>query len=399
MISVLSRIFIKNREDIKNEKVRTAYGILCGAVGIVLNILLFAFKFLAGSLSGSIAITADAFNNLSDAGSSLITLIGFKMAGQEADSDHPYGHGRVEYISGFLVSVVIIIMAYELFMDSFTKIINPESIEPSLLIYVILGVSILTKIYMAIYNHNIGKKIDSAAMDATSKDSLSDTVATSVVLLTTVLAAIFGINIDGYCGLVVSFFVFWAGFSAARDTVGLLLGKAPEPEFVNRIEEIVMSDEHKELGIIGIHDLVVHDYGPGRVMISLHAEVPGNGNIMELHDLIDNVEHDLQKELNCHAVIHMDPISVDDPVRNELKEKIKNIISVLNEKSTNGDVSFHDFRIVHGPTHINLIFDIVVPFKYSMSDDEVVQYIRDEVSKINNTYFCVIDVDRAYAGR
>ncbi|MCQ2499354.1 MAG: cation diffusion facilitator family transporter [Lachnospiraceae bacterium] len=403
MVSLLSRLFIKNRDDIKNEKVRTAYGILCGALGIVLNLFLFAFKFVAGTLSGSIAITADAFNNLSDAGSSLITMIGFKLAGQKADSEHPYGHGRVEYISGFLVSVVIIIMAYELIKDSISKIINPEPIEGSTVIFIILGISILIKLYMSFYNHKIGKKINSAAMEATSKDSLSDTIATAVVLISAVLALAFDIQIDGYAGIVVSLFVFWAGFSSAKDTIALLLGKAPEEEFVDEIEKIVMAEEHREKGILGLHDLIVHDYGPGRIMISLHAEVPSDGDTMELHDLIDNIEYDLATQLKCHAVIHMDPIAVNDPLTNELKSIVKDVIQSLNSENVSEkqpkEITFHDFRIVKGPTHNNLIFDIVVPFEYGMKDEDIVAYIRKAVWEKKEYCFCVIHVDKAYSGK
>lgn len=410
MVTLLAKICIKNYNDFKDDKVRRAFGVLCGGVGIFLNILLFAGKFLAGQLSGSIAITADAFNNLSDAGSSLITMVGFKMAGHKPDPDHPFGHGRIEYISGLLVSVIIIVMAYELMKDSVLKIIHPEATEFSPLILGILLASILVKIYMSFYNRSVGNKIDSAAMRATATDSLSDTIATSVVLLSTLVAHFTGLNIDGYCGVVVSFFVFWAGLSAAKDTVGPLLGQAPDEEFVAKIEEIVMA--HSEQGIHGIHDLVVHDYGPGRVMISLHAEVPSNGDIMELHDEIDLIEHELATKLDCQAVIHMDPIQVNDERTNRLKVIVSSVIDAMNsayferlksnKKVKNPDdkfrkVTFHDFRIVEGPTHTNLIFDVALPFDFDMTDEEVVNHIELEIRKINPTYYVVIDVDKAYS--
>lgn len=389
MISILSRIFIKNSKDTKNPVVRQAYGMLCGALGIALNIFLFMVKFLAGQLSGSIAITADAFNNLSDAGSSVITLLGFKMAGQKPDSDHPFGHGRIEYISGLLVSIIILIMAFELFKSSVDKILHPQAVEASTLVLVILILSICVKVYMYLYNRSVSRKIDSAAMMATAKDSISDSIATVVVLLTTLLANLTKIQADGWCGLLVAAFVFYAGFSAAKDTISPLLGQPPEPEFVKRIEEIIM--EYKDQGVIGIHDLVVHNYGPGRVMLSVHVEVPSTGDILVLHDMIDLIEHRLGNELGCSAVIHMDPICLDDEKTNEMKQKVAGIVSGME-----GNVSFHDFRIVQGPTHTNLIFDVVVPFDYKMTDSEVMKYLQDKISELDENYFAVIEVDKAY---
>ncbi len=389
MVSFLTKVLIKNYENTADLKVRQAYGMLCGGVGICLNILLFLGKAIAGFISGSIAITADAFNNLSDAGSSVITLAGFKIAGQKADSDHPFGHGRVEYISGLMVSMLILMMAVELVKSSVNKILHPEAIEASPLIMAILVISILVKLYMSFYNLSIGKKIDSAAMLATAKDSLSDTLSTLVVLVSTVIAQYSGLEIDGYCGLLVALFVFWAGFGAAKDTISPLLGQPPEPAFVAKIEEIIMS--YKEQGVIGIHDLVVHNYGPGRVMLSVHVEVPSSGDILALHDMIDLIEQQLKKELECNAVIHMDPVCVDDEMTNELKEKVSEIIQRME-----GNISFHDFRIVHGPTHTNLIFDVVVPYDYDMTDTAVISYLKKEISQLNENYFAVIEVDKAY---
>ena len=390
MVTALARIFIKDYGNTQDPEVRKAYGMLCGAVGILLNILLFAGKALAGFFSGSIAIVADAFNNLSDAGSSVITLVGFRMAGQKPDSHHPFGHGRIEYISGFLVSIVILIMAFELLKTSVEKIMHPAAVEAGPLVLAVLAASILVKVYMALYNRAVGKKIDSAAKSATAKDSLSDTVATFVVLITTLLAEFAEIQIDGYCGVLVALFVFFAGFSAAKETIGPLLGQPPEPEFVKRIEEIIM--EYKDQGVMGMHDLVVHNYGPGRVMLSVHVEVPAAGDILVLHDMIDTIEHNLAKELRCSAVIHMDPVCSDDALTNEIKGQVAAII-----KNMEGRITFHDFRIVHGPTHTNLIFDVVVPYDYGMTDEEVADYIRKQVTQINENYFVVIEVDKAYA--
>ena len=289
MVTLLAKIFIKDSED--KIKQREAYGMLCGVIGILFNVLLFIGKFLAGTLSNSIAITADAFNNLSDAGSSIVTLLGFKLAGAKPDTEHPFGHGRIEYVSGLVVAAAILLMGYELVRDSIGKIMHPEETEFTLLVAVILIASILVKLYMAYYNRAIGKKLDSAAMKAVATDSLSDTAATTVVLLASVFTHFTGIKIDGYCGLVVGLLVGYAGFDAARETLNPLLGQPPAHEFVEKIDEIVMS--HSE--VCGMHDLIVHDYGPGRQMISLHAEVPAEGNILELHDVIDNIENELRE--------------------------------------------------------------------------------------------------------
>ncbi len=387
MIQILTRLFIKNAEDTTNPSVRQAYGILCGGAGIGLNIFLFIIKFIAGQLSGSIAITADAFNNLSDAGSSVITLVGFKMAGQKPDNDHPFGHGRIEYISGMLVSVIILLMGAELLKSSVGKIIHPSPVEAGALVIAILLVSVCVKLYMYFYNRGISRTIDSAAMMATAKDSISDSISTIVVLFTTLLALGTDVQIDGWCGILVAGFVLWTGYQAMKDTVSPLLGQPPEPEFVEKIEEIIML--YKEQGVLGLHDLVVHNYGPGRVMLSVHVEVPSTGDILELHDMIDLIEHRLASELNCSAVIHMDPVCVNDEETNKAKEKVAGII-----KELDGKLKFHDFRMVHGPTHTNLIFDVVIPYDYGMADDEVKRYVQEKVKGLDGNYFAVIDVDK-----
>lgn len=387
MITLLSSLFIKNKDDAKSPQVRKAYGILCGGVGIFLNICLFAGKFFAGLISNSIAITADALNNLSDAGSSLITLIGFQMAGQKPDVDHPFGHGRIEYISGLLVSVAIILMGFELVKSSVEKIIHPEATSFNPIVIGILIVSICVKLYMAVYNTSVSKKIESAAMKATATDSLSDSLATLVVLISTLICKFTSVNIDGYCGIAVGLFILYAGFNAAKDTISPLLGQPPQKEYIDRIENIV--NAHKE--ILGIHDLIVHDYGPGRIMVSLHAEVDSTGNIMEIHDLIDNVEKELSQECHCEAVIHMDPILLNDPLTDALHNQIDTILQNLDPT-----LKLHDFRVVTGPTHTNIIFDILLPFDYKMTDAEVVTYLQKEIQKLNENYFAVIQVDKAY---
>lgn len=385
MITLLARIFIKDRTNYKSSSVRQAYGILCGAVGIFLNLCLFAGKFIAGLLSNSIAITADAFNNLSDAGSSVITLIGFKMAGQKPDPDHPFGHGRIEYICGLLVSILILLMGAELLKTSVGKILHPEDLVFSPVILAILIASILVKCYMFLYNRKIGQKIESAAMTVTGTDSLGDTLSTTVVLIATLTAHFTGLSIDGWCGVLVGLFVCYTGFTAARDTISPLLGQAPDKAFVQQVNDIVMS--HTE--ILGIHDLIVHNYGPGRVLISLHAEVPADGNILTLHDIIDTAEHELKSTLNCHAVIHMDPIQVGDEKTEHLKKLVRGYLEEISPS-----LSMHDFRIVTGPSHTNLIFDVVTPYDFPLSDAALISQLTEKVKAENPDFFLVVDVDK-----
>ncbi len=297
MITLLSHLFIKDHKNYTSPRVRQAYGMLCGAVGIGLNILLFLGKWLAGTLSGSIAITADAFNNLSDAGSSVITLIGFKLSGQKPDPEHPFGHGRMEYISGLFVSVAILIMGFELIKSSIEKLLHPEPIESSPVVMGILAASILVKVYMFYYNHSLSKKLQSAAMNATAMDSLSDTVSTTLVLAATLISHFTGLLLDGWFGVMVGVFIFYTGINTMKDTIDPLLGQKPNEELVSEIEQLVTSHPV----VYGIHDLIVHDYGPGRLMISLHAEVSSDGNILEIHDEIDNIENELQEKLHCAA--------------------------------------------------------------------------------------------------
>lgn len=387
MVALLTKIFIKDRENTESPSVRQAYGVLCGTLGIVFNLALFLGKFTAGVLSNSIAITADAFNNLSDAGSSIITLIGFHMAGQKPDPNHPFGHGRIEYISGLLVSIIILIMAFELIKSSFVKILHPEDLTFSPMVLIILLASIAVKCYMAFYNRAIGRKINSAAMKAAATDSLSDTLSTAAVLAAALTAHFTGLHIDGYCGVLVGLFICFAGISAARETISPLLGQAPDPEFVQRIHDIVMSYH----GVIGIHDLIVHNYGPGRVLISLHAEVPADGDILTMHDMIDLIEHDLRDQLHCSAVIHMDPVCVGDAETNRLKSLVCSYLKEMDERLT-----LHDFRIVQGPTHTNIIFDIVVPYSFPISDRELMNNVTKRIQADNPNYFTVIEVDKQY---
>lgn len=388
MITLLSKIFIPDSKNYQDTKVRYAYGLLCGIVGIVLNVMLFAIKMLAGTLGHSIAITADAFNNLSDAGSSLVTLLGFRLATMEPDPEHPFGHGRIEYVSGLIVSGIIILMGFELLKDSVDKIIHPQTTTFSALVLFILLISILVKLYMAFYNRKIAAKIDSSAMKATGMDSLSDVVATGIVLLSMIISHFWGLQIDGICGLIVAVIIILAGFSAGKETISPLLGQPPEPEFVDEIEKIVMSQE----GIVGVHDLVVHNYGPGRVMISLHVEVPANTDIMVSHDIIDLTEHKLKQQLKCDAVIHMDPVETDNPKVDELKEKVCRVVTRWNAKAT-----IHDFRVVFGNTHSNLIFDVVVPYTVKLTEGEITEELQKNIWEyVGKEYQLVLNIDRSY---
>ena len=372
MIAVLAKFM--GIEELSSDKKRSAYGKLCGMVGIALNILLFIGKFVAGVISNSIAITADAFNNLSDAGSSLVTLIGFKMAEQKPDSDHPFGHGRMEYLSGLIVSAVILMMGFELVKDAIDKIIHPTEVEFSVIVLGILVASILIKCYMALYNFKYGKRFESGTLKATATDSLSDCVSTTVVLVATIIGHYTDVQIDGFCGIAVGILIFVAGVNAARETLSPLLGEAPDPEFVNQIEEMVL--EFDKESVIGIHDLIVHDYGPGRRVISLHAEVPAEGNMMSLHDVIDNLEMKLREELGCLTTIHMDPVVTTDVRVGILKAQCNGII-----KSIGSVLTLHDFRVVFGETHTNLIFDVIIPYDFALSDTETIEMIQKKISE------------------
>ena len=386
MITLFSRLFLKT-DGKSPAQLRTAYGTLAGIVGIFLNLLLFAGKFLAGVLSSSVAITADAFNNLSDAGSSVVTLLGFQLAGKKPDPDHPFGHGRMEYLSGLAVSLLILLMGVELVKSSVDKILHPAPVDSGWLVSLILCASIAVKLYMAWYNRALGKKLNSAAMLATSADSLSDSVATLAVLIATLVSQAFGLMIDGWCGIVVSLFIFKAGIEAARETIDPLLGAPPSKELVERISTLVLSHDI----VVGIHDLIVHDYGPGRMMISLHAEVSSAGDILAIHDEIDNIERQLQKELGCHAVIHMDPVVTDDAQVTDTKRTIAQLVCTVDPSLT-----IHDFRMVSGPTHTNVIFDVVAPYDLPLTDAALTAQIQQEVRQLEGNYFAVVTVDKNF---
>lgn len=387
MISLLVKL-LYGEMDMSDEKaVRRAYGTACSGAGIGFNVLLFAGKLIAGMLSGSVAIVSDAFNNLSDAGSSIISLVGFKLSNKKSDPQHPFGHGRLEYISGLCVSFLIILMGVELGKASIEKIIEPAQVKFSLLTAAILAVSIIVKLYMALYNSRIGKRLNAVTMKAMAKDSLSDAVATSVVLMSMIVAKLADIAIDGYCGVVVAAFILFTGITAARDTISPLLGQKPDSEFIEEVMRIV--NAHKE--IIGTHDLVVHDYGPGRLMITLHAEVDADMDILVAHDAVDNIENELREKLGCSAVVHMDPIVTDDVETNATREEIKRVVSNIDSRMT-----IHDFRMVPGPTHTNVIFDVAVPFDTDLDDDELRKILGARIRDVDSKLNAVIEIDKCY---
>ncbi len=390
MFKLLTKIFIKNPDSVDDARVRKNYATLSSVYGIILNVILFGGKYIAGAISGSVAIIADAFNNLSDAGSSVITLLGFLLAGRKPDKYHPFGHGRIEYLTGLVISAIIIVVGVELGISSVKKIISPEPIEISLIPVLIMVAAILVKFYMFTYNRFVGKKIGSGALLATATDSLTDCIATLVTLLSIGVAYFFKINVDGIAGLLVSLFILYAGISSIKETVSPLLGQPPEEELVREIEKCVLA--HPE--IVGIHDLIVHDYGPGRLMISLHAEVDGSGDIFELHDAIDLAENDLNEKFNCLSTIHMDPIESNNP---EVAKMRKKTLEKITEVYPNA--SIHDFRMVPGPTHTNLIFDCLLSMDDKDSDEEAIKKIAGHIHDAWPEYFAVIKIDRGYVGQ
>lgn len=387
MITLLARLFIRDRDKVADAGVRRAYGMLCSLTGIGLNILLFLGKYLAGQLSGSIAMTADAFNNLSDAGSSVITLLGFRMAAKKPDPGHPFGHGRIEYLSGVAVSLIIIVVGVQLGLESIDKIMSPEPVDAGLVPMLVLVASICVKGYMFAYNRGIGRKINSPGMSATAMDSLSDSIATSVVLISMLLARFADVNIDGWGGAAVAIFIIFSGFKAAKETLSPLLGNPPDPQLVRDITDIVMS--HPE--VLNVHDLIVHDYGPGRLMISLHAEVPGDGDIYALHDAIDTAEYELQQKLGCSAVIHMDPVSPDGTKTAHMREELAEAAKAIDPRLT-----IHDFRIVDGPTHTNVIFDAVLPNDSPVTEDDAKAQLETIVHSLWKSSHPKVHIDRPF---
>ncbi len=387
MTKLLLRLFVRDYENTSDPAVRLRCGQLAGAVGIVLNLLLFAGKGLAGLITGAISITADAFNNLSDAASSVVTLVGFRLAGQRADREHPFGHGRMEYLAGLAVSALILVVGVELAKTSVEKIISPEEAEFSLLSTAILGAAIVVKLWMGLFNRSLGRKVDSPAMAATAADSLSDSLATTGVLVGTLISHLTHVNLDGWIGLLVSVLVLRAGWGAAKDTLDPLLGQPPRPELVEQVKDIILS--HPQ--VVGIHDLIFHDYGPGRVLMSAHAEVSAHSDLLEVHDVIDHIERELHDTCGLEAVIHMDPIITDDEETNRLRAWVLEEVQAVD-----GAFTIHDFRMTAGPLHTNLIFDVLAPSGCSLTDEEIARAVKDRVEQDGEHYFAVIQVDRDY---
>ena len=387
MIEFLIRRFVPDWQQVQRTDVRERYGTLAAVVGILSNIFLCIIKGLIGLFSGSIAVTADAVNNLSDAGSSVITLLAFKIAGKPADEEHPYGHARMEYISGMAVSFIIILLGLELMGSSFEKILHPEEVGVSALTYLVLIVSIAVKLWQGMFNRNLGKRISSEALQATAADSLNDVFSTGAVLLSTLVYQFTAIPIDGWVGMLVAIFITVSGVKLIMETGSPLLGQAPDPQMVQELEEKITAYD----GVIGIHDLQVHNYGPGRVFATVHAEVPANRDILVSHDIIDNIEREVGHEMNLNLVIHMDPVVTDDERLNQLHAQVQQIVVGIDS-----NLSMHDFRAVFGPTHTNLVFDVVVPPGFSLSDSELSRRIEQQVQTLGS-YFCVITVDHNYA--
>ena len=387
MTELLVGWFIKDKENIHDTKVRQSYGRLSGFVGICCNVLLFALKLFIGLATGAVSIMADAFNNLSDAASSVVTLIGFYMAGRPADGGHPYGHGRIEYLSGLFIAAAILMTGVELMKSSVEKILHPEAPEFSLVSIVILAASILLKLWMSKFNFKLGERIQSEVMKATATDSLSDCISTGAVLLGALIGILAGKNLDGWIGALVALFVCFAGLGAAKETIQPLLGQAPDPELVNKIKERVIKEEK----ILGVHDLNVHDYGPGRRMISLHAEVSYKEDILEAHDLIDNIERDLMKEFQCDATIHMVPVVTDDEEMNKVRQMVEAIVT---EK--NAEWKIHDFRMVRGSTHTNLIFDLVVAPEELVKKQEIERWVKEKIHDAAPELYAVVTVEQSF---
>lgn len=387
MISLLARLFLKP-EGRSEAALRQGYGVLCGAVGIVLNLLLFLVKLLAGLVSGSIAIVADAVNNLSDAASSVVTLAGFLLGGQKPDGHHPFGHGRLEYLSGLAVSVLILLMGLELAKSSLERIVSPPPpAAASGWTVLLLCAAVGVKFYMARYNRHYGKRFHSAAMEAAAADSLGDCAATAAALLPALAGRFTTLPLDGWCGLLVAALIFWSGCKAAKSTIDPLLGTPPSPEFVEQIRSLVLACP----AVSGLHDLIVHDYGPGRVMISLHAEVSAEGDLLAIHEEIDRIERTLREELGCEAVIHMDPVITSDGPTEEIRRRVEAIIQCIDD-----GIAIHDFRIVPCGQASNVIFDAVVPFHFRLSDSEVENKIKAAIQALDGSFRAIVNVERSY---
>lgn len=387
MTKLLVKLFIKDSENTKDPDVRERYGMLGSIVGIIVNILLSAGKYVIGVMSKSVSITADAINNLADAASCIVTLVSFRMAARKPDKEHPFGHGRIEYIAALAVGFLVELMGYELIKSSIDKIRNPEEVVFSVPAVAVLAISILGKVWLFVFNRTLGKKIQSPAMLAVAKDSLSDTTATFVAAVSLILSIFTDIAVDGYLGIIVSIFILTSGFGILKESVSILLGTPPEKETVDKLISFILSHEE----IIGIHDLVIHSYGASRIFASIHAEVSADVDILSAHDTIDNIEKEVKNKFGIELVIHMDPIENNNEKVAELKEMATRVVFSISD-----ELSLHDFRIVGGSTHTNLLFDVVVPHGFEISEEKLKDLISEKINEINNSYFCVITVDKSY---
>ena len=386
-MNTLIRTFIKDADNTDAPSVRYAYGKLAGIAGIVCNLLLFIFKIIAGTLAASVAIIADAFNNLSDAGSSVVTLVSFRLSGMPADEEHPFGHGRLEYLSAMAVAVLIVIAGFELAGSAFDKILHPAASHTDLVTVIILVAAIAVKLWLAIFNHRIGKRIHSDALLAAGVDSRNDVLCTSLVLVSAIVGYFTDWMIDGYVGLAIALFVMWSGFAIIRDTLSPLLGQKPDETLVANIKDTVLSYD----GVVGIHDLIVHDYGPGRIIASLHAEVPASQDILVSHDIIDQIENDLMRTYNIVSCIHLDPVATDDPETIRLKAITEEVLAAID-----GQLTMHDFRVVAGHTHTNVLFDIIVPYDYP-DRSALVARIDTSLKAHDERLNAVVKIENAYA--
>ncbi|MDD3106782.1 MAG: cation diffusion facilitator family transporter [Bacilli bacterium] len=385
MSSFLAKQFIKDYQSIHKAKVRTEYGKLAGFVGIVSNFFLSALKVAIGIIIGSISILADGLNNLADAASSVITLVGFRLSSMPADKDHPFGHQRLEYITGLIVSFIILGVGFILLYNSIMKIINPIVFEMNWVFLGLLIVAIFIKLWQGFFYRKYGKLIKSKALIATARDSFNDVIVTCGVLISALIIKIFGINLDGYMGVIISAFIILSGFQLVKETISPLIGEAPSKEFVKKVSTKILSYP----GVLGIHDLIIHNYGPAKTFVTVHVEVDNTVDVSVSHDIIDNIEHDFLKQLEVTLVIHMDPIDVKNPYVLELKEQINTIVFGLDKRLT-----FHDFRIVRGPSHTNVIFDLVVPLEFEMTNGEIKEYLASKLSEIDKGLHLVITFDK-----
>ncbi len=383
----LVKRFVKKYEEINDERVRMKYGTLSSVVGIIANICLFAIKIVLGTVSNSIAITSDAFNNLSDSASCIVTLFGYKMAAKPADKDHPFGHGRVEHITSLFIAVVILLVGVELFKTSVNKIMDPPVLQVSIPIVVILISTILVKLWMYGFNKKLGNKVNSTAMLATSKDSLNDVFATSAALIALVGTLFIDFPLDGIMGIVVSILILYSGYEIIRTTVDELIGQPADKELVDKIESIIL--KHEE--ILGLHDMIIHNYGPGKMIGSAHVEVGAKQDFLLVHDVVDEIEREIETSLHVMMTLHMDPVIQDDAVVNEYLVIVEKIIHEIHE-----DLSLHDFRVVEGPTHTNIIFDLVIPYDSPLNQGEVKAMIDEKIQKEKGNVYTVIKFDRGY---